>query len=117
MEALTAASVAALTIYDMCKAVDRAIEITAVRLLRKEGGKSGRWVRARAAPRAPDRHAVTLKPGRDFSVRAGHPWIFSGAIAVERRRRTAGVLVEVRAADGRVLGLGTWNPRTASPSA
>jgi cyclic pyranopterin phosphate synthase len=45
MEALTAASVAALTIYDMCKAVDRDIEITAVRLLRKEGGKSGRWVR------------------------------------------------------------------------
>jgi len=51
MEALTAASVAALTIYDMCKAVDREIEITGVRLLRKEGGKSGRWVRG-AAPRA-----------------------------------------------------------------
>jgi cyclic pyranopterin monophosphate synthase len=48
MEALTAASVAALTIYDMCKAVDRAIEITAVRLLRKEGGKSGRWARSSA---------------------------------------------------------------------
>ena len=45
MEALTAASVAALTIYDMCKAVDRAMEITAVRLLRKEGGKSGTYVR------------------------------------------------------------------------
>jgi cyclic pyranopterin phosphate synthase len=45
MEALTAASVAALTVYDMCKAIDRDIEITAVRLLRKEGGKSGRWVR------------------------------------------------------------------------
>jgi cyclic pyranopterin monophosphate synthase len=45
MEALTAASVAALTVYDMCKAVDRDIEITVVRLLRKEGGKSGRWVR------------------------------------------------------------------------
>jgi cyclic pyranopterin phosphate synthase len=52
MEALTAASVAALTIYDMCKAVDRDIEITAVRLLRKEGGKSGRWVRGTAPPRA-----------------------------------------------------------------
>ncbi|MEO6026876.1 MAG: cyclic pyranopterin monophosphate synthase MoaC [Candidatus Binatia bacterium] len=48
MEALTAASVAALTIYDMCKAVDRDIEITAVRLLRKEGGKSGRYVRRSA---------------------------------------------------------------------
>jgi cyclic pyranopterin phosphate synthase len=45
MEALTAAGVAALTIYDMCKAVDRDIEITAVRLVRKEGGKSGRYVR------------------------------------------------------------------------
>ncbi|MDR0514279.1 MAG: cyclic pyranopterin monophosphate synthase MoaC [Coriobacteriaceae bacterium] len=46
MEALTAASVACLTIYDMCKAVDRGMEITEVRLLRKEGGKSGLWERA-----------------------------------------------------------------------
>ena len=45
MEALTAASIAALTVYDMCKAVDRAMTVTAVRLLRKEGGKSGRFVR------------------------------------------------------------------------
>jgi len=45
MEALTAASVAALTIYDMCKAVDRGMEITGVRLLRKEGGVSGAWRR------------------------------------------------------------------------
>ena len=41
MEALTAASVAALTIYDMCKAVDRGMEIRTIRLLQKEGGKSG----------------------------------------------------------------------------
>ncbi len=41
MEALTAASVAGLTIYDMCKAVDRAIQIDAVRLIKKTGGKSG----------------------------------------------------------------------------
>ncbi len=41
MEALTAVSVAALTIYDMCKAVDRAMRIEAVRLARKSGGKSG----------------------------------------------------------------------------
>ena len=41
MEALTAASVAALTVYDMCKAVDRAMQIGAVRLLHKAGGKSG----------------------------------------------------------------------------
>jgi len=41
MEALTAVSVAALTIYDMCKAVDRAMLIEAVRLVKKSGGKSG----------------------------------------------------------------------------
>jgi cyclic pyranopterin phosphate synthase len=41
MEALTAASIAALTIYDMCKAVDRGMVIEAVRLLEKVGGKSG----------------------------------------------------------------------------
>ena len=41
MEALTAASVAALTIYDMCKAADRGMRIEGVRLLRKTGGKSG----------------------------------------------------------------------------
>ena len=45
MEALTAASVACLTIYDMCKAVDRGMEIGNVRLLKKEGGKSGTWER------------------------------------------------------------------------
>lgn len=41
MEALTAVAVAALTIYDMCKAVDRAMHITNIRLVRKSGGKSG----------------------------------------------------------------------------
>ncbi|MDE3096815.1 MAG: cyclic pyranopterin monophosphate synthase MoaC [Chloroflexota bacterium] len=41
MEALTAVSVAALTVYDMCKAVDRAMRVEAVRLVRKSGGKSG----------------------------------------------------------------------------
>lgn len=41
MEALTAAAVAALTVYDMCKALDRGIEITRLRLLEKRGGKSG----------------------------------------------------------------------------
>lgn len=43
MEALTAASVACLTIYDMAKAVDRGMTITGVRLLEKRGGKSGLW--------------------------------------------------------------------------
>lgn len=45
MEALTAVSVAALTIYDMCKAVDRAMIISDVMLIRKSGGKSGTWKR------------------------------------------------------------------------
>ena len=49
MEALTGASVACLTIYDMCKAVDRGMEIVDVRLLRKEGGRSGVWARGGAA--------------------------------------------------------------------
>ncbi len=45
MEALTAASIAALTVYDMCKAVDRGMEIMDVRLLKKDGGKTGLWLR------------------------------------------------------------------------
>ncbi len=45
MEAMTAVSTAALTVYDMCKAVDRGMEITAIRLIRKSGGKSGLWQR------------------------------------------------------------------------
>ena len=50
MEALTAVSAAALTIYDMCKAVDRAMSIEHVRLLRKSGGKSGVFERPEEAP-------------------------------------------------------------------
>jgi len=45
MEALVAASVAALTVYDMCKALDKGIEIRDVRLERKSGGKSGEYLR------------------------------------------------------------------------
>jgi cyclic pyranopterin phosphate synthase len=45
MEALTAVSVAALTIYDMCKAVDKSMVISNIRLLKKTGGKSGTYVR------------------------------------------------------------------------
>jgi cyclic pyranopterin phosphate synthase len=45
MEALTAVSIAALTIYDMCKAVDRAMSIGPIELLEKSGGRSGHWVR------------------------------------------------------------------------
>ena len=45
MEALTAASVAALTVYDMCKAIDRGMRIESVEVLAKEGGRSGPWRR------------------------------------------------------------------------
>jgi cyclic pyranopterin phosphate synthase len=57
MEALTAASIAALTVYDMVKSVDRSAEIRNVRLVEKSGGQSGQWRRpdephvARATPR------------------------------------------------------------------
>ncbi|MBU2097203.1 MAG: cyclic pyranopterin monophosphate synthase MoaC [Gammaproteobacteria bacterium] len=45
MEALTAASVAALTIYDMCKAVDRGMVVSNIRVIEKKGGKSGDYIR------------------------------------------------------------------------
>ena len=45
MEAMTAVSVSALTLYDMCKAVEKGISIGPLRLLEKSGGKSGHWVR------------------------------------------------------------------------
>ena len=48
MEALTATAVAALTLYDMCKALDRSMEITDICLLEKVGGRSGHYVRRRA---------------------------------------------------------------------
>jgi cyclic pyranopterin phosphate synthase len=47
MEAMTAVAVAALTVYDMCKAIDRAISITRIQLDSKSGGKSGSWRRGR----------------------------------------------------------------------
>jgi len=46
MEALTAVAVAALTVYDMCKAIDRSMLLGDIRLLEKRGGKSGTWLRA-----------------------------------------------------------------------
>jgi cyclic pyranopterin phosphate synthase len=48
MEALTAVSVAALTLYDMCKGIDRPMTISEIRLERKTGGRSGEWQRERA---------------------------------------------------------------------
>ena len=56
MEALTAVSTAALTVYDMCKAVDKTMVISNIRLLRKSGGKSG----------------VFVRPSASFSLEANH---------------------------------------------
>ncbi|BBO84026.1 cyclic pyranopterin monophosphate synthase MoaC [Desulfosarcina ovata subsp. sediminis] len=50
MEALTAVSVAALTLYDMCKAIDKAMTITDICLLKKSGGKSGTFIRHPSSP-------------------------------------------------------------------
>jgi cyclic pyranopterin phosphate synthase len=55
MEALTAVSAAALTVYDMCKAIDRGMEIAAIRLDEKTGGKSGTWRRDPASRSAKKR--------------------------------------------------------------
>lgn len=54
MEALTAVQIALLTIYDMCKSVDRGMSIQDVRLLEKSGGRSGHWLRPTAASDRPD---------------------------------------------------------------
>ncbi len=67
MEALTAVSVAALTIYDMVKGVDRGAEIRLVRLLEKSGGKSGEWHRP---PDATDGQDARVKPPK--GVRGPH---------------------------------------------
>ena len=53
MEALTAVASGLLTVYDMCKAVDRGMRMEDIRLLEKKGGKSGRWVGKPAHPKAP----------------------------------------------------------------
>src|SRR5512135_3009323 len=68
MEALTAASVAALTIYDMVKGVERGVEIRAIRLLSKSGGRSGEWHR----PTPPDEGPrPRRKPGDRMAGRVG----------------------------------------------
>ena len=85
MEALTAASVACLTIYDMCKAVDRGMEIVDVRLLRKEGGRSGLWERAYFfhRPFAPNHSDFR---GLDFPGRQSWSNLSPGVIPKERTR-------------------------------
>jgi len=69
MEALTAVSVAALTVYDMVKGVDRGAHIREVRLLEKSGGKSGEWRRPSEPEAGPDAAAPSAKK-RSFRRRA-----------------------------------------------
>ena len=60
---MTAASVAALTVYDMVKGVERGVEIRGVRLVSKTGGKSGTWIRQ--APPTGRRRRARPRPGAD----------------------------------------------------
>ena len=69
MEALTAASVAALTIYDMVKGVERGVEIRSVRLISKTGGKSGEWHRPAAGDDGGGR--PRRRPGDRIAGRVG----------------------------------------------
>jgi 23S rRNA (cytosine1962-C5)-methyltransferase len=63
------------------------------------------------SPSAAFEAEVKLKPGKDGAARAGHPWIFSGAIQQIDGAAGPGAFVRVEAADGAVLGVGTYNPR------
>jgi cyclic pyranopterin monophosphate synthase len=67
MEAMTAASVAALTVYDMVKGVERGVTIGAVRLLAKSGGKSGEWQRSDRD----DMQGAQRRPGQRIAGRIG----------------------------------------------
>jgi cyclic pyranopterin phosphate synthase len=69
MEALTAASVAALTVYDMVKGVERGVEIRSIRLVSKTGGKTGEWTRPADDPDATPRPG--LRPGDRVAGRVG----------------------------------------------
>ena len=65
MEAMTAASIAALTVYDMVKGVERGVEVSGVRLVSKSGGKSGEWHRPLGdAPARPERRPGDRTAGR-----------------------------------------------------
>ena len=72
MEALTAAAVAALTIYDMVKGVERGVEIRSIRLVSKTGGKSGEWTRSTSADGAEhDGPRPARRPGDRVAGRVG----------------------------------------------
>jgi len=69
MEALTAVAAGLLTVYDMCKAADRAMRIEGVRLLEKSGGRSGHYVAAGSGPESAAKQPPVRKPPRDRGAR------------------------------------------------
>lgn len=71
MEALTAASVAALTVYDMVKGVERGVEIRSLRLVSKSGGKSGDWARPSDKPKTAPPTGPGVRPGDRTAGRIG----------------------------------------------
>jgi cyclic pyranopterin phosphate synthase len=65
MEALVAVAAAGLTLYDMCKAIDRSMTVESIRLIRKSGGKSGLWERpGQASPPTRGKREGRRSPGR-----------------------------------------------------
>ena len=95
MEALTAASVAALTVYDMVKGVERGVEIRVDPSLSKTGGKSGEWASRRADGAGRRRLAAEPRPATAAARPAGSPAIAAQAAC---RDRTDGAMPRHRAA-------------------
>ena len=73
MEALTAASVAALTVYDMVKAIEKGVTIAEIHLVEKSGGKSGHWTRDRSRSLPKAGQPATKDERSHVPPRAGHP--------------------------------------------
>ena len=76
MEALTAVSVAALTVYDMVKAIEKGVTIADIHLVEKSGGKSGHWTHNNAPAaghRAPKQEEVPKEERSQTAPRTGHP--------------------------------------------
>ena len=89
MEAITAAGVAAMTIYDMCKAVDRSMEITGVRLEEKTGGRSGHFRREAAVE---GEKAQKVDPGAPYCRLTDEPLDLNEVIAAVTGRGQGGIV-------------------------
>ena len=117
MEAMTAASVAALTVYDMVKGVERGVEIRGLRLVSKTGGKSGEWHRparrADAGPRPKPRPGDRMRRADRQAKRRGALMPRSVGARPHRQRRSAAGLARGRVGR-RARGRG-WS-RSGSPS-